>query len=123
MTKEEFLLEATLRLLSTRPQATMEEILGDASYLTKITFIAANACNIGEPWWGNKLDKTPIQGITNVSRCGAALERIFEENEIKTIGDLLRIGSVNFKSLKGVGIKAFNSVWNIMEEDFGIKAW
>ena len=51
------------------------------------------------------------------------LERIFRENGINTVGDLLRIGRKDFLMIKDVGKGSSTRIDDALEELYGITSW
>ena len=51
------------------------------------------------------------------------LERIFRDNGIRTVGDLLRIGKTGFLKIKDVGKGSSTRIDDALEELYGITEW
>jgi hypothetical protein len=51
------------------------------------------------------------------------LGKIFESNDIKTVGDLLRIGRRNFRKYRSVGGGSISRIDNALEMLYDIKGW
>ena len=81
-------------------------------------------------WWPADVDRQPISAIlSHFSKGGwdpgyeVRLGRLFEQNDIKTVGDLLRIGRRNFKKYRSVGGGSISRIDDALEELYGIKGW
>ena len=81
-------------------------------------------------WWPDNVDSAPISGIT--CRIGSGmydpgyevrLGRIFMRNDIKTVGDLLRIGRRNFRKYRSVGDGSIRRIDDALEMLYDIKGW
>ncbi len=78
----------------------------------------------------NSLDSIAIKEILNIVRknqgfssgIATMLETVFHNNNINTVGDLMRIGRRDFSKYRLVGQK---SIWAIDDalDEFGIKGW
>ena len=131
MKKEEFLMEATLRLITAKPQASMSEIADMAKELTNQVFNTANEMELeAETFWDKAIDKAPISTV--ISQIGknrwdpgyrVRLTRIFKENNITTVGDLLRIGRQDFRKIREVGGGAISRIDDALEELFNLQNW
>jgi hypothetical protein len=80
-------------------------------------------------WWSDEADRAPVSsiivyGITN-DHCGYAvrLDKIFDKYNIKTVGDLLRIGRKAFKKYRNVGGGSIHKIDRALEEMYNIKGW
>lgn len=51
------------------------------------------------------------------------LEKVFANNNIKTVGDLLRYGRFDFSKLQNVGRGSLARIDDALEELYGIKTW
>ena len=51
------------------------------------------------------------------------LEKVFTNNNIKTVGDLLRYGKTNFSRLQNVGKGSIIQIDDALEDLYGIKNW
>ena len=81
-------------------------------------------------WWPDNVDIAPISVITrriNSMRYDPGyevrLEKIFESNDIKTVGDLLRIGRRDFKKYRSVGTGSITRIDDALEDLYNIKGW
>ena len=81
-------------------------------------------------WWPDDVDSAPISTITcRISSMRydpgyeVRLEKIFESNNIKTVGDLLRIGRRDFKKYRSVGSGSITRIDEALEELYDIKGW
>jgi hypothetical protein len=54
---------------------------------------------------------------------GVRLGKIFEMNNIKTVGDLLRIGRRNFRKYRSVGGGSISRIDDALEDLYNIKGW
>ena len=78
----------------------------------------------------NSLDSIDIKEVLNIVRrnqgfssgIATSLETIFGNNNINTVGDLIRIGRRDFSKCRLVGKK---SIWAIQDalDELGIKGW
>ena len=130
MNREEFLMEAALRLITAKPEKEVSEIAGMANELTEQVFAKTEELPItNENWYGKSFDTIPVSNITGCiernHRCGysARLERVFRENNIKTVGDLLHIGRQAFKWFRDVGTGSLRRIDEALEELYNIKGW
>ena len=131
MTKDEFLMEATLRLITAKPQASMLEIADMGKDLTNQVFnIIAESALEDNMFWDKAIDKASISTI--ISQIGknrwdpgyrVRLTRIFKENNITTVGDLLRIGRQDFRKIREVGGGAISRIDDALEELFNLQNW
>jgi len=82
-------------------------------------------------WWPDNVDSAPVAVIlSNVgyngydpAGYGVRLGKIFENYDIKTVGDLLRIGRRNFRKYRSVGGGSISRIDNALETLFDIKGW
>jgi len=82
-------------------------------------------------WWPDNVDSAPVAVIlSNVgyngydpAGYGVRLGKIFESNDIKTVGDLLRIGRRNFRKYRSVGGGSISRIDNALEMLYDIKGW
>ena len=81
-------------------------------------------------WWPDNVDSAPVAVI--LSHVGyesydpgyeVRLGKIFESNNIKTVGDLLRIGRRDFRKYRSVGGGSISRIDNALETLFDIKGW
>ena len=81
-------------------------------------------------WWPDNVDIAPAAVI--LSHVGyesydpgyeVRLGKIFESNNIKTVGDLLRIGRRNFRKYRSVGGGSISRIDNALETLYDIKGW
>lgn len=131
MNREEFLMEAALRLITAKPEKEVSEIAGMANELTERVFAKTEELPItNENWYDKSFDTTPVTNITgyierNYSHCGYSVRiaRIFSENNIKTVGDLLHIGRRMFIRYRDVGRGSINRIDDALDELYNIKGW
>ena len=81
-------------------------------------------------WWPDNVDIAPISTITRrISSMRydpgyeVRLEKIFESNDIKTVGDLLRIGRRDFRKYRSVGGGSITRIDEALEDLYDIKGW
>ena len=81
-------------------------------------------------WWPDNVDSAPVAVILSYvgydgydPGYGVRLGKIFESNDIKTVGDLLRIGRRNFKKYRSVGGGSISRIDNALETLYDIKGW
>ena len=81
-------------------------------------------------WWPDNVDIAPISTITrHISSMRydpgyeVRLEKIFESNDIKTVGDLLRIGRRDFRKYRSVGTGSITRIDDALEDLYNIKGW
>ena len=81
-------------------------------------------------WWPDNVDIAPVAVIlSHVGYNGydpgyeVRLGKIFESNNIKTVGDLLRIGRRNFRRYRSVGGGSISRIDNALEMLYDIKGW
>ena len=81
-------------------------------------------------WWPDNVDSAPVAVI--LSHVGyesydpgyeVRLGKIFESNDIKTVGDLLRIGRRDFRKYRSVGGGSISRIDNALEMLYDIKGW
>ena len=65
------------------------------------------------------ISKSGQMGITYATK----LADIFHNNEINTVGDLLRIGSRYFSKYRNVGKGSISRIDDALEQLYGIKDW
>ena len=81
-------------------------------------------------WWPDNVDSAPISVmICRIGRMGSdqgystRLRTIFERSNIKTVGDLLRIGSRDFKKYRTVGRGSIRRIDDALKTLYDIKDW
>ena len=81
-------------------------------------------------WWPDNVDIAPVAVIISHIGCreyhtgyGVRLEKIFQMNDIKTVGDLLRIGRRNFRKYRSVGGGSISRIDDALEDLYNIKGW
>ena len=81
-------------------------------------------------WWDTILERTPIAAVTThientwrVGGYGAKLSRIFKDNDIKTVGDLLNLGRDKFRKIRNVGCGSLTRIDEALEDLYEIKGW
>ena len=83
-----------------------------------------------ERWWPDNVDIAPVDLILfhignreYHTGYGVRLGKIFEMNNIKTVGDLLRIGRRNFMKYRSVGGGSISRIDDALEDLYNIKGW
>ena len=84
-----------------------------------------------ESEYGTEVDNKPISSIVNYIKkyryrsggYAVRLERIFKENDIKTVGDLLRFDRSDFLKLRDVGKGSITRIDDALEELYSITNW
>ena len=148
MTRQEFIQQAALRLISARPEAMMFEISDLAVNLANCIYgIDEEASSdafrpspaVSDP------SKEPIQTLlTEVGRVeglhvaerkrrnygyaqkggiDVRLTNAFRAEEINTVGDLLRLGSRSFLKLRNVGPHSLKFVSEALKNLYNIENW
>ena len=81
-------------------------------------------------WWPDNVDSAPVAVIlSHVGYNGydpgyeVRLGKIFESNNIKTVGDLLRIGRRDFRKYRSVGGGSITRIDDALEDLYDIKGW
>ena len=81
-------------------------------------------------WWPDNVDSAPISVIIcrigsmrHDTGYGVRLGKIFERNDIKTVGDLLRIGRRDFRKYGSVGSGSITRIDDALEDLYDIKGW
>jgi hypothetical protein len=81
-------------------------------------------------WWPDNVEVAPIEVIAgHIERSGydpgysVRLGKLFAANDIKTVGDLLRIGRRQFKKYRSVGGGSLSRIDNALEDLYDIKGW
>ena len=82
-----------------------------------------------DQWWSDEVNATPINilvgHVQKNDYCGygVRLGKLFDKNDIKTIGDLLRITRRMFKRYQGVGGGCLSRIDDVLNEMYDIKGW
>ena len=81
-------------------------------------------------WWPDNVEVAPIEVIAgHIERSSydpgysVRLGKLFAANDIKKVGDLLRIGRRQFKKYRSVGGGSLRRIDNALEELYDIKGW
>ena len=81
-------------------------------------------------WWPDNVDSAPVAVIlSHVGYDGydpgyeVRIGKIFESNNIKTVGDLLRIGRRDFRRYRSVGGGSISRIDNALKTLYDIKGW
>jgi hypothetical protein len=132
MKREEFLMEAALRLIAAKPEENMWEIASMANDLTDRIFESVQQQEAdSERWWSEEADKAPVNVIIGQieksswrsTGYGVRLTRIFKDGNINTVGDLLRVGRHEFKRYRDVGGGSITRIDDALEELYNIQSW
>ena len=122
MTKEEFLIEVTLRLVSTRVDCSPATIIDMAEELTNSVFSSDTSSYNKDI--NNQPIQTVIQNVDKNTYPGSGfvkrITKVFKENNINTVGDLLKVGQYNFMNFKFVGRGMVNQISIALDELYGI---
>ena len=107
----------------------MLEIAGMGEILTGKIFDIIEAFAL-EDNWDKSVDKAPISTV--IGQIGKnrwdpgyrmRLTRIFKDCNITTVGELLRIGSHDFRKVRNIGNGAISRIDEALEELYNIKSW
>lgn len=77
----------------------------------------------------DKVNETPINAIIDFVKTyfprsyATKLDRIFGENSIRTIGELLKIGKRNFKQYRDIGSGSISVIEKALWELYKIQIW
>lgn len=126
MTKEEFTMEAALRLIVAKPQADMLKIADMAKDLAELITkrIGDNTQEVAKQEDMDTVSVIPVFNYLDSHNYNSTkLTRIFYENNIKTVGDLLRVGSYVLKKYRGVGLGTYRRICDALYELYGIEEW
>ena len=81
-------------------------------------------------WWPANVEVAPIEVIAgHIERSGydpgysVRLGKLFSANDIKKVGDLLRIGRCQFKKYRSVGRGSLGRIDDALEGLYNIKGW
>ena len=81
-------------------------------------------------WWPDNVDVSPVNVIIgHIEKTrrnfgyGVRLSKIFEANDIKTVGDLLRVGRHKFRTYNSVGNGSVTRIDDALEELYNIMSW
>ena len=81
-------------------------------------------------WWPDNVEVAPIEVIAgHIERSGydpgysVRLGKLFAANDIKKVGDLLRIGRRDFKKYRSVGGGSITRIDDALEDLYDIKGW
>jgi hypothetical protein len=81
-------------------------------------------------WWPNNVDVTPVNVIIgHIEKkrrsmgYGVRLAKVFDANDIKTVGDLLRVGRHKFRTYNSVGNGSVTRIDDALEELYNIMSW
>jgi hypothetical protein len=81
-------------------------------------------------WWPDNVDSAPVNVIIgHIEKrrrnfgYGVRLAKVFDANDIKTIGDLLRIGRRDFRKYRSVGSGSITGIDDALEMLYNIKGW
>lgn len=147
MTRQEFIQEAALRLITGRPDVLMSEIAELAKTLAREIYGEELTIPKSEPDITDSIDVL-IDYVDKVdlaireeriakyeyASCGkggysAALRTVLKTAErqhgmkIDTVNDLIAVGSETFLMMRGVGVKMLRAVSRALRELYGITGW
>jgi hypothetical protein len=81
-------------------------------------------------WWSDVVDRASVKEIIgHIQRrgwdhgYGVRLEKLFDNNDIKTVGDLLRITRSVFKKYRSVGGGSLSRIDDALHDLYGIDGW
>lgn len=81
-------------------------------------------------WWPDNVDVSPVNIIIgHIEKTrrnfgySVRLSKIFEANDIKTVGDLLRVGRHKFRTYNSVGNGSVTRIDDALEELYNIMSW
>ncbi len=81
-------------------------------------------------WWPDNVDVTPVNVIIgHIEKTrrnfgyGVRLAKVFDANDIKTVGDLLRVGRHKFITYNSVGKGSVTRIDDALEELYNIMSW
>lgn len=141
MNKKVFIQEAALRLITARPDALMCEISELAVNLANCVYGTEDEEQPVEPSAPVDVNAEPIeaileeirkveQEIVNASdhrvQVGGVDVRILnalKAADVKTVGDLLSLGSRNCAKLRTLGPKSVSHIGKALDNLYGIKTW
>ena len=111
MTKEEFMMEAALRLLSV---CEIKDIPKLVKELTKELFDEEES---------KENEDTPLSEVLEFidSRFFNSFEKAFEYAHLNTIGDLIKLPHKKILSFDGIGKKGLSNLEDILIEKYGIE--
>lgn len=115
MTKEEFMMEAALKLLSLNC-FTASHIVKEVRELTEKLFSTEES---------NETERIPLSEVLNYvdSRFSDSFSRGFEYDNLNTIGDLLNYPKRKCLKFPNIGKKALSNLEDILEQKYGINKW
>ena len=80
--------------------------------------------------WPYNVNTAPVSAIIRHIECigwdrgyGVRLSKLFAANDIKYVGELLRIGRRNFRKYRSVGNGSISRIDDALEDLYGIKGW
>lgn len=81
-------------------------------------------------WWTDDVDVAPVSLlISHVEKqwgsfgYGERFRKLFQQNNINTVGDLLRIGKRDLRKYRNVGGKSITRIDDALENMYNIKEW
>lgn len=111
MNREEFTMEAALRLIVLEPDYP-EKAATIAKELAEELFGTHNNLDHNR----DEFEKVSIQYIlNNIHPKSKPLETFFEENNVSTIGDMLKINRNVIRNVRGIGKKCVSKILDILE--------
>ena len=130
MTKNEFMMEAALRLIVAKPQEDMSRIADMAEELTERIMQKTSSNLKFYDSADDVVNSAPVNDVVvhieRQGRCsgyGVKLDRVFRANNIQTVGDLLHIGSRALRSYRNVGAGSLSRISDALYELYKINEW
>lgn len=130
MTKEEFLQEAALRLITAKPAANMADVACWALDLTERIYPSSEVPEIASGKCDRNVSTASVMEIVRYVKkqpygrsYSMRIEKAFISNGIKTIGDLLHRGHREFKYYRNVGHGSIVRIEDALESLYNIKSW
>ena len=108
----------------------MESFVSDHIIIEEsISQIKTKASTEGR-WWPEDVDVAPVEAILGKIRSygrsygyAVRIRKIFYAKNIKTVGELLRVGRHEFKKYNQVGIGSLTRIDEALEDLYNIKGW
>lgn len=116
MTKEDFTLEAALRLIVLEPDspekvARIARELANEVFKTELDYKRI------------EFENTSIQHVLDIIHPKSTpLKKFFENNSITTIGDMIKLGKSTIRNIRGVGYIRFCQIYDLLVDN-GIEDW
>ena len=131
MTKLEFMIEASLKLIDIRPCASMEDIYNMAHELSERIFSGSEIDERDIPLLDGDAEKASIEVILKYidehhdpySTWMDSYRPYFKKNNIETVGDLCALGGSKFMELPGMGKVIAMRISKALKDLYGIDQW